>query len=67
MDNQSRDCSAPDYTWLLALGVMSISMTFILCGPAGMVFLAARGMTTGIALCTGLAYLVLNYLPEKYR
>jgi len=55
------------YGWLTALGVMYLAMMIILCGPEGIVFDAIRGLLTGLALCTGLVYLVLTYLPEKYR
>ena len=58
---------ADGYAWLIALGVMYLAVLIILCGPRGVVFDALRGLMTGLALCSGLAYLVLTFLPERYR
>lgn len=55
------------YGWVTALGVMYLATLIILCGPQGIVFDALRGLMTGLALCCGLVYLVLTFLPEKYR
>ncbi len=55
------------YGWLTALGVMYLALLIILCGPQGIVFDALRGLLTGLALCTGFVYIVLTYLPDKYR
>lgn len=55
------------YGWLPALGVMYLAVLIILCGPQGILFDILRGLMTGLALCTGLVYLVLTFLPEKYR
>lgn len=67
MDGEAIDAYSEKYTWILSFGLMSISTSIILWGPEGMVFDGLRGLTTGIALCSGLAYLVLANLPEKYR
>ena len=56
-----------NYTWLIALGVMYLAILIILCGSQGFVFNAIRGLLTGLALCSGIVYLVLTNLPEKYR
>lgn len=55
------------YGWLNALGVIYLALLIICCGPQGIVFDALRGLLTGLALCTGLVYIVLTYLPDKYR
>ena len=55
------------YTWLIALGVMYLGLLILLCGPQGMVYDALRGLMTGLSFCCVLLYLVLTYLPEKYR
>lgn len=67
MDGEARSVYGDRYTWILSLGLMSISIAIILWGPEGMVFDGMRGFTTGSALCCGLSYLVLSNLPQKYR
>jgi hypothetical protein len=57
----------PDYTWLVALGVMYLGLLILLCGPVGMVYNALRGLVTGLAFCCVFIYFVMTYLPEKYR
>lgn len=53
--------------WLPAAGVICLAGVIILAGPQGLLFDAARGLLTGLALCTGLVSLVLASLPERYR
>ena len=67
MEATTTEIMPENYGWLTALGVMYLALLIILCGPQGIVFDAIRGLLTGLALCTGLAYIVLTYLPEKYR
>ena len=67
MDNLETQREREDYTWLIAVGVMYLSVLVILFGPRGTVFNAVRGLLTGLALCSALVYLVLTYLPGKYR
>jgi hypothetical protein len=67
MDTTLNNPGTDNYTWLIALGVMYLAMMIILCGPQGLVFDAVRGLLTGLALCSGLAYLVLTNVPEEYR
>jgi hypothetical protein len=67
METSDRQQVSDSYGWLTALGVMYLAVMIILCGPKGLVFDALRGLMTGLALCSGLVYLVLTFLPEKYR
>ena len=67
MDTTFNNPGNDNYTWLIALGVMYLALLIIFCGPRGFVFDAIRGLLTGLALCSGLVYLVLTNLPERYR
>lgn len=67
METETNQQVSDSYGWLTALGVMYLAVLIILCGPQGLVFDALRGLMTGLALCTGLIYLVLTFLPERYR
>jgi len=67
METETNQQISDSYGWLTALGVMYLAVLIILCGPQGLVFDALRGLMTGLALCTGLIYLVLTFLPARYR
>lgn len=56
-----------DYTWLIALGVMYLGFMILLSGPHGLMYNALRGLMTGLALCCVFLYMVLSFLPDKYR
>jgi hypothetical protein len=56
-----------DYSWLIALGVMYLGFMILLSGPRGIIFDALRGLMTGLAFCSVLLYMVLTFLPDKYR
>lgn len=67
METTTRQPVSDSYGWLTALGVMCLAVLILLCGPQGLVFDLLRGLMTGLALCTALVYIVLTFLPERYR
>lgn len=67
METTEKEQISDSYGWLTALGVMYLALMIILCGPEGLVFDAVRGLLTGLALCTGIVYIVVTFLPDKYR
>ena len=67
MEATTNEQVSDSFGWITALGVMYLATLIILCGPQGIVFDALRGLMTGLALCCGMVYLVLTFLPEQYR
>lgn len=56
-----------DYTWFIALGLLYLGIFILLCGPQGILYDALRGLMTGLSLCCVLLYMVLTFLPERFR
>jgi hypothetical protein len=67
METETNQQISDPYGWMIALGVIYLAVLIILCGPQGIVFDAIRGLMTGLALCSGIVYIVLTFLPEQYR